>query len=86
VADISEAVATLAGVRAVSVEKGEVVAHADRDAGDIAASVVNLRESYRHGSIVALGFWLLAIGRFTRSFSLSANLSCCIEDPYRRSH
>ena len=32
VADLAEAVATLPGVRAVQVEKGEVVAHADRDA------------------------------------------------------
>jgi NADH-quinone oxidoreductase subunit C len=32
VADLAEAVATLHGVRAASVEKGEVVAHADRDA------------------------------------------------------
>jgi hypothetical protein len=32
VADLAEAVATLPGVRAAVVEKGETVAHADRDA------------------------------------------------------
>jgi NADH-quinone oxidoreductase subunit C len=32
VADLAEAVGTLAGVRSTFVEKGEVVAHADRDA------------------------------------------------------
>jgi NADH-quinone oxidoreductase subunit C len=45
VADISEAVATLAGVRAVSVEKGEVVAHADRDA--VPALMTTLRDDPR---------------------------------------
>ena len=44
-ADISEAVATLAGVRAVSVEKGEVVAHADRDA--VPALMTTLRDDPR---------------------------------------
>jgi len=45
VADISEAVATLAGVRAVFVEKGEIVAHADRDA--VPALMTTLRDDPR---------------------------------------
>ena len=44
-ADLAEAVATLPGVRAAFVEKGEVVAHADRDA--LPGLMITLRDDPR---------------------------------------
>jgi len=55
VADLAEAIATLSGVRGTSVEKGELVAHAERDA--LLPLMMLLRDDEPGGTYVLLIGW-----------------------------